>query len=186
MVPHEISLLQRPGENTCATGSTWEHPHDDPGAGASVRFTFLGWVYLGLKMLMCMCVNACVCRYACVCTCMCVCVCRCVCACMHMCVRCVCARVSACVCVCVCRHECEYGSQRTAFWDGYLLTLWVPGIKVVCMTGGFLLSLLVSPSFLYNFLYLKFFWDLPYFLSLRYWDTMFMQLIQMHSLVKLS
>ena len=102
MVPHEISLLQRPGENTCATGSTWEHLHDDPGAGASVRFTFLGWVYLGLKMLMCMCVNACVCRYACVCTCMCVCVCRCVCACMHMCVRCVCARVSACVCVCVC------------------------------------------------------------------------------------
>ena len=105
MVPHEISLLQRPGENTCATGSTWEHPHDDPGAGASVRFTFLGWVYLGLKMLMCMCVNACVCRYACVCTCMCVCVCRCMCACMHAYV-CTDVFVHEWVRACVCVHVC--------------------------------------------------------------------------------
>ena len=110
-----------------------------------------------------MCVNACVCRHACVCVCADMRVCMqtyvcadvCVHACMHMCVQ-MCLCTSECVCVCAGMSvSMEVRGQLSEM--ALFLTLWVPEIKVVCMTGDFLLSLLVSPSFLYNFLYLKFF-----------------------------
>ena len=73
------------------------------------------FAFLGVQVLMCVCV----CMHACVCACVCACLsvcCVCVCMCMHACVRAclsvacvfVCVFVCVCVCMCVCVCACTY------------------------------------------------------------------------------